>query len=239
MTPLKAILLRLHWSLGMPLFVPGTEIVQGCPLAGVVTCSCFQSWSTSIMRTMLGARVKKKSLFLTPNEMGGELRHTRTECEPTVTWVDPHTNVTVIILGCLHGSPSSNADLENILIQNRPAALVLELCTTRYLNMVKEKQSWKTNKKSSSILQQKDYNSTIFGGNSRASIVLGIASDFQSSFSGFEPGLEFVCILQPYGYKSSCPLLTNAHWTSNFHFCCHFSALIFSFFSEICHRICS
>lgn len=225
MTPLKAILLRLHWSLGMSLFVPATEIVQGYPLAGVVTCCCFQSWSTSTTRAILGDSMNEKSLFLTPNEVGGALRQTRRECEPTVTWVDPHTNVTVIILGCLHGSPSSNADLENILRQNRPAALVLELCTTRYLNIVKEKQRWKTNKKS--ILQQKDYSSSISGGTSRASILLGIASDFQTSFSGFEPGLEYVRNLQKHGFNSSCSLLTNARITFQFPICCHFSAQYF------------
>jgi hypothetical protein len=176
---------------------------------------------------MLGVPIKKQSSFLTPNEMGSIMRKAGRECEPLVTWIDPHTNVTVIILGCLHGSPSSTVELENILTQNRPAALVLELCSTRYLNMVKQRQSWNTNKISSDIKQLKEYGWTISGGNSRASIALGIASEFQNCLSGFEPGLEFVCTLHRYGLDPSCSFLTNSIFTSHFHFWFPFSIFFY------------
>jgi len=162
---------------------------------------------------MLGVPIQEHSFFLTPSKMGSITRKTRRECEPIVTLIDPHTNVTVIILGCLHGSPSSTVELENILTQNRPAALVLELCTTRYLNLVKQRQSWNSNKIAPDIKQQKEYSLTIAGGNSRASIALGIASEFQNRLNGFEPGLEFVCTLHRcivYSLDPSCSFQANS-----------------------------
>jgi len=166
---------------------------------------------------MLGVPIQEHSFFLTPSKMGSITRKTRRECEPIVTLIDPHTNVTVIILGCLHGSPSSTVELENILTQNRPAALVLELCTTRYLNLVKQRQSWNSNKIAPDIKQQKEYSLTIAGGNSRASIALGIASEFQNRLNGFEPGLEFKRAIE---YVDHVTSNSNNNNTTKFEECC-------------------
>lgn len=185
-------LLRNQLSLSIPLLALLIGITRGfvCPLAAVaVTCTrCSSPCSTTRKKESL-------LLFLTPNDWDGTARRRRRRRrrgnEPYVTWIDPTTNVTVVVLGCLHGSPSSTADLEYILTQTHPEALVLELCTTRYLTLVKQQQQ---NLKIKEALYyatttEDKRKSSITG---IASIILGIATEFQTTFSGFEPGLEFV-----------------------------------------------
>lgn len=183
-------LLRIQLTLSIPLLALLIGITRGfvCPLAAVaVTCTrCSSPCSTARKKESL-------LLFLTPNgwDRTARRRRRRRGSEPYVTWIDPTTNVTVVVLGCLHGSPSSTADLEYILTQTHPEALVLELCTTRYLTLVKQQQqNLKTKEALYYATTTEDKRKSSITG--IASIILGIATEFQTTFSGFEPGLEFV-----------------------------------------------
>jgi len=114
------------------------------------------------------------------------------ETQPYTTWIDPDSNCQVIVLGCLHGSPSSTADLEGILERTRPAAIVLELCASRYQilqKLMQVKQNEGELKRTKTLF----YSTSKVGMSSGiASLILGFASGLQTKLSGFEPGLEFV-----------------------------------------------
>lgn len=57
---------------------------------------------------------------------------------PYVKLIHPKTNCEVILLGCLHGSKSSADYVNEILMENVPQAVVLELCASRYKDVQRE-----------------------------------------------------------------------------------------------------
>jgi len=140
-------------------------------------------------------------LFLAPDDY-----KIPAETKPYTTWIDPDTNCQVIVLGCLHGSPSSTADLENILQRTRPAAIVLELCASRYQilqKLMQVKQNEGELKRTKTLF----YSPSKVGMSSGiASIILGFASGLQTKFSGFEPGLEFKSAIE-YSNRTKCDII--------------------------------
>jgi len=141
---------------------------------------------------------------------------------PYVKLIHPKTNCEVILLGCLHGSKSSADYVNEILTENVPQAVVLELCASRYKDVQREllssssssqkqqKQQKETRQDQNDIkstpsssaavgegylkmvlrtIQQRGLSSGI------AASILGGASKLQTLFSGFDPGLEFICAI--------------------------------------------
>jgi len=45
---------------------------------------------------------------------------------------NPHTQQKIYLIGCLHGAPSSKEDVAAIITSTKPAAVVLELCKSRF-----------------------------------------------------------------------------------------------------------
>jgi pheromone shutdown protein TraB len=131
----------------------------------------------------------------------------------TSSWVefkDPETGCQVVLLGCLHGSQSSSADVEHLFPGTD--VLVLELCEARFTdlrkNVLKELAAATTTPSSStsstehskqpanmewsqyvrmvSIMSERGGWST-----GLAAAVLGGMSGWQAALTGMTPGLEF------------------------------------------------
>eukprot|EP00611_Tribonema_gayanum_P009804 TRINITY_DN1966_c0_g1_i5.p1 TRINITY_DN1966_c0_g1~~TRINITY_DN1966_c0_g1_i5.p1 ORF type:complete len:326 (-),score=86.59 TRINITY_DN1966_c0_g1_i5:460-1407(-) len=51
---------------------------------------------------------------------------------------DAETSSDLYILGCLHGSPTSSRDVENVINESSPGAVVLELCESRFKALSRE-----------------------------------------------------------------------------------------------------
>ena len=127
---------------------------------------------------------------------------------PLITMNHKPTNTTLLLLGCLHGAPSSADDVMESLI-SEPDVLVLELCPTRYKDLCKYMdRNGKENKyeyeskskitKASAFPTLKVIQRTIEArgiGAGIATAVLGFISGLTSTLSGFEPGLEFTTAL--------------------------------------------
>lgn len=116
----------------------------------------------------------------------------------TVTFIDPPTNVEIVLLGCFHGSQSSARDVEELLLpENGPTnAVILELCASRFSDMRKymnepqnnlSRKPWIVRFVSmvTKLTESRGLSSGI------ASAVLGLASGWQTALAGLEPGLEF------------------------------------------------
>lgn len=164
--------------------------------------------------------------ILSPNNLDcNDIRSTRSEREsdsvklsrPYLELIHPQTNTTIILLGCLHGASSSANDVSNILNASPTDVIVLELCPTRYKDIVKlmtikEKgrlidEDMITSRTMDDMNNENnpsgDYINMVsktiqYKGISTgiAAAVLGVASGLSSIFSGFEAGLEFITAIQ-------------------------------------------
>ncbi len=148
--------------------------------------------------------------------------------KPYLELIHPQTNTTIILLGCLHGASSSANDVSNVLNASPTDVIVLELCPTRYKDLVK----LMTVKEKSRLIDEDmitsrtmddmnnennpsgDYINMVsktikYEGVSTgiAAAVLGGASGLSSVFSGFEAGLEFITAIQYVQKKNDkqCP----------------------------------
>lgn len=112
-----------------------------------------------------------------------------------VTFNHPVTNTEVTLIGCLHGSSSSANDVLHLLNQAPTDVVVLELCPTRYKDLMREIERRKANDKSSRGSYIKMVTKTIEArglSTGLAAAILGGASGISTFFSGFVPGLEFL-----------------------------------------------
>jgi pheromone shutdown protein TraB len=105
------------------------------------------------------------------------------------------TNVTVTLVGCLHGSVSSAKDVYGVLCQQSTDAVVLELCPMRYGTIQKrllKKKEAGTVSRYDEITRSRGKERT-FG---LSASLLGGVSVLQASLSGFQPGLEFITAIE-------------------------------------------
>lgn len=124
---------------------------------------------------------------------------------PFVELVDPDTQCRITLLGCLHGSQSSAADVKALWNNDEKVdAVVLELCASRFADLQREEsvtKAEKTTAKQHAYLER--YIHMVMTTSQKkglaiavAAAVLGGASGVQTALSGFEPGLEFTTALQ-------------------------------------------
>lgn len=119
--------------------------------------------------------------------------------KPFITFNHPVTNTEVTLLGCLHGSTSSAKDVSDILHQKSTDVVVLELCPTRYKDLMKEVVRRRTSeKKITSNYVQMIQNTIQTRGLSTglAAAILGGVSSLSYFFSGFQPGYEFITAME-------------------------------------------
>ncbi len=119
--------------------------------------------------------------------------------KPYIELTHKSTNTTIVLIGCLHGSSSSSNDVETILNAEPTDVVVLELCPTRYKDLIKynlskrEKKMTKSNNAGSEYLEMVSKTIQARGiSTGIAAAILGGASSISSSLSGFETGLEFI-----------------------------------------------
>jgi len=112
---------------------------------------------------------------------------------PTVEFTDPETGCEVVLVGCFHGTASSAEDVSQAVTPETDI-VILELCAARFKDLKRAAE------------EDLKLQSTGFGGYMKlvskaietkgfatglATAVLVGFSDFQSSLSGFDPGVEF------------------------------------------------
>lgn len=127
----------------------------------------------------------------------------------------PETNATVVLVGCLHGSSSSAKDVEQVLNAEPTDVVVLELCPTRFKDLMKymAKKNLKEENSEEQSMIGEDYlrmvSKTIEAkgiSTGVAAAVLGGASGLSSALSGFETGLEFITAID---YVERCRVENN------------------------------
>jgi hypothetical protein len=125
--------------------------------------------------------------------------------ESCVKLIDPATGCEVVLVGCFHGTVSSAKDVESLMTEETTDVVALELCATRFTDMQRylEDQA----KINANIKQETPWIQSYLRMVSRtfetrglatgmAAAVLGGVAGFQTSISGFTPGLEFTTALQ-------------------------------------------
>jgi len=116
-----------------------------------------------------------------------------------ITLTHPRTNTELILIGCLHGSSSSAKDVSQILHAKPTDVVVLELCPTRYKDLMKEMIRRKSSEAQSRGSYIKMVAKTIEArgwSTGLAAAVLGGASGLSTSLSGFQPGFEFITAIE-------------------------------------------
>mmetsp|Transcript_7986 Transcript_7986/g.10148 ORF Transcript_7986/g.10148 Transcript_7986/m.10148 type:complete len:504 (-) Transcript_7986:102-1613(-) len=118
-------------------------------------------------------------------------------------FIDPKTNATIVLVGCLHGSSSSAKDVQSMLCGDKSSytdAVVLELCPPRFKDL--QKYRMKKQEMEEQQEQQKlngnDFLSMVSNkietrglATGIAAAILGGVSILSTAMSGFEAGLEF------------------------------------------------
>jgi hypothetical protein len=135
--------------------------------------------------------------------------------------IDPRTNATVVLVGCLHGASSSAKDVEIVLNEKPTDVVVLELCPTRYKDLMKYVLAVRSNSNDdnngdlgadyirmvSNTIETKGISTGI------AAAILGGASGLSTALSGFEAGLEFITAID---YVQKCSdMATSTNTGSN------------------------
>ena len=112
---------------------------------------------------------------------------------PTVEFTDPETGCQVVLVGCFHGTPSSAQDVSNAITPDTDI-VTLELCAARFKDLkraAEEDLKLKSNGFGGYLqLVSKTIETKGLATGLVTAILVGF-SDFQSSLSGFDPGLEF------------------------------------------------
>lgn len=119
--------------------------------------------------------------------------------QPFITFNHPVTNTEVTLIGCLHGSTSSAKDVSSILHQKSTDVVVLELCPTRYKDLMKEVIRRRTSEKKFASNYFKMIQNTIQTrgfSTGLAAAILGGVSSLSYFFSGFQPGYEFLTAIE-------------------------------------------
>ena len=132
--------------------------------------------------------------------------------KPYIEVKHEETNTTIILLGCLHGSPSSSKDVEHLLNDGQTDAVVLELCQSRFdiltqymakrsSSDVEEEEKLELESSTMTKTVQQDEtqvlsnvleNTTNFGTNVATAILTTITALSGSFSSSFQTGLEFI-----------------------------------------------
>lgn len=115
-------------------------------------------------------------------------------CDAYLEFQHCPTNVTVTLVGCLHGSVSSANDVSQALCRQNTDAVVLELCPSRYGTI--QRRLFHSNgglpATSDKLIRSMRKDQT-FG---LSASLLGGVSTLQASLSGFQPGLEFITAIE-------------------------------------------
>jgi len=134
---------------------------------------------------------------------------TDSETTAYLTFQHPNYNIEITLIGCLHGSSSSANDVSYVLNQSHTDAVVLELCPTRYKDLMSEVDRRKKDDELKSSMDTPNYfmmvKKTIEArgfATGIAAAVLGSASGISTALSGFEPGLEFVTAIDYVNIKA-------------------------------------
>ena len=177
----KATKMRSNWLLQ----VVSVSLISRVACFQVLT---FVNKSRPIRRNLVSSALNSYS----SSEALPELKSTS---KSYVTFNHPVTNTEVTLIGCLHGSSSSANDVLHLLNQAPTDVVVLELCPTRYKDLMREIERRKVNDKSSRGSYIKMVTKTIEArglSTGLAAAILGGASGISTFFSGFVPGLEFL-----------------------------------------------
>ena len=147
--------------------------------------------------------------------------------KPYLELIHPQTNVTIDIVGCLHGASSSAKVVETILNKKQTDVVVLELCPTRYKDLMKFMQARDEQNPKYEIMTNEEDNinestNSMVGeeyirmvsktietrgiSTGIAAAVLGGASGLSSALSGFESGLEFITAIK-YVKNRNCDII--------------------------------
>lgn len=110
----------------------------------------------------------------------------------SVTIIEPHSKCQIELVGCLHGSPTSAANVQQAILSSpQTDGVLLELCASRFLDMQRQPSN-ETNPTTQSIWntltktrKQKGWSTAV------ATAVLGTVSTLQTGLGGLTPGLEF------------------------------------------------
>ncbi|CAJ1966862.1 unnamed protein product [Cylindrotheca closterium] len=112
---------------------------------------------------------------------------------PTVEFTDPETGCEVVLVGCFHGTASSAEDVSQAVTPETDI-VILELCAARFKDL--QRAAEQDVKLQSSGLG--GYLNLVSNAIKTKGLATGLVtavlvgfSDFQSSLSGFEPGIEF------------------------------------------------
>ena len=154
-------------------------------------------------QTCVGGRLKSfrqpSSIILNSSQSREGFRDLESASQSYVTFNHPKTNTEVTLVGCLHGSSSSAKDVSQLLNQATTDVVVLELCPTRYKDLMKEIDRRKTNEMKSNGSYIKMVQRTVEArgvSTGIAAAVLGGASGISTFLSGFDPGLEFITAME-------------------------------------------
>ena len=175
---------------------------------GQTPCDAFVTPNTFLhkvaqRKSLFEKNIQSISLSLSTTSPSSTLENMKTvidSASPTITMQHKPTNTTLILLGCLHGAPSSADDVMESL-SSEPDVLVLELCPTRYKDLCKymdrdgdKRKISKANAFPTLTVIQRTIEAKGIGAGI-ATAVLGFISGLTSALSGFEPGLEFTTAL--------------------------------------------
>ncbi len=132
--------------------------------------------------------------------------------DPYITFHHPVYQTEITLVGCLHGSASSANDVSTILNQSFTDIVVLELCPTRYKDLMRDLARRKEEGKMIDDKLGGGGNLEAPGGDyfkmvrktiearglatGVAAAVLGGASGISTALSGFDPGLEFITAMK-------------------------------------------
>jgi pheromone shutdown protein TraB len=118
--------------------------------------------------------------------------------------IEPETGCKVVLLGCLHGSESSAADVRELLSE-KTDAVVLELCAARLADL---RRDMETLTDDGAPLEDEGFDSRRYMtmvartyekrgfATASAAAVLGGVSGLQTALSDFQPGLEFLTAMK-------------------------------------------
>ena len=135
---------------------------------------------------------------------------THDSIKPYIEMKHEETNTRIILLGCLHGSPSSSKDVEQLLSDGQTDAVVLELCQSRFdiltqymatreeekLELGSSRRNSSTKTKTVALDETQVSNvletTTDFGTDVATTILTTITALSGSFSSSFQTGLEFI-----------------------------------------------
>jgi hypothetical protein len=131
-----------------------------------------------------------------------------------VQFLEPRTQVEVVLVGVFHGTSSSAEDVQAAMTSSKVNVLVLELCASRFADLQQRQQEIQKRQRVEGEIEEigtkkvskswaERYTRMILQTMQRRGVATGLAAALLSGFtslqngmSGFTPGLEFMVALQ-------------------------------------------